>query len=146
MPVNTKIATTGPGKIVLGQSTAGLNFSAEVSAATIAPSVKAGSEIQLLSGDVAAEATTYSYKLKLTCVQNLTVKGIVGYLWSKKGTTEKIEFIPNTTDGGKFEGTVRLDPPEVGGKVGEAGTTNIELDFIGEPTFTPATKVNGITP
>ena len=146
MAVNSKVMTMGPGKIVLGQSTQGLNFSAEVSEAKITPSVKAGSEITFLSGDVAAEATTYSFKLKLTVVQNLSIKGIVGYLWSKKGTTEPIEFVPNTVDGAKFEGHVRLDPPEVGGKVGEVGTTSIELDFIGSPTFTAATKVNGLAP
>ena len=73
------------------------------------------------------------------------MKGLVGYLTANEGKFAKIQFIPNKIDGAKFEGTVRLDGPDVGGDVGEADTTKVELEFI-DYTFTPATKVNGLEP
>lgn len=145
MTVNKKIMTVGPGSVKLG--TGGVfDFTAEVSSAEAIPSTSAGTTIPLLSGGTATEGATTSWKVKFEVVQNLTVKGVVGYLLQNQGQVQQIEFTPNTVDGAKFVGQVRLDPPRIGGAVGKASTTTVELDVIGDLAFTPATKAGGLTP
>lgn len=146
MAVQKKIMTVGVGSLVFGESDSGLDCSAEVTSVKLTPSAKSGDTLVFLNGDTGQSTTEYTYKLTADVVQNLSIKGVVGYLHKNKGQIVKVTFIPNTGDGAKFVGNVRLDPPEVGGDVGKADLTKIELDFVGEPVFTPATKVNGLVP
>lgn len=145
MAVQKKAMTVGDGKLYFGESSSGLDFSAEVLEAKIVPSAKAGNTIKLLSGDYMAEPTEYTYKLSASVIQNLTLQGVVGYLMKNAGSIEKITFIPSNLDGAKFVGNVRLDPTEMGGKVGSTEPVKLELDFIGDPVFTAATKAGGLT-
>lgn len=145
MPVQEKVAVTGPGTLIIGESASGLDFASQVSNCIVNSSVKAGKNLNMLDGSVAQGKPVYTRKLTAVAVQNLTLKGLVGYLTANEGKFAKIQFIPNKIDGAKFEGTVRLDGPDVGGDVGEADTTKVELEFI-DYTFTPATKVNGLEP
>ncbi|HAT6525547.1 TPA: hypothetical protein ACGIZG_001597 [Corynebacterium striatum] len=153
MAVNQKIMTVGAGTIKLadaaikGDSSAGLlDFSGEVSEVTIEPSVKEGDSRQMLNGDTVDSGTKYEYTLKATVEQNLTAKGIAGYSIINAGKIKYIEFVPNTLDGAKFTGQVRIDPTSIGGEAGQANTSDLELKFIDAPSFTPATKVNGLAP
>lgn len=146
MPVQNKIMTVGVGSLIFGESDSGLDASAEVTSIKLTPSAKSGDTLVFLNGDTGQSTTEYTYKLSADVVQNLSLKGIVGYMHKNKGQIVKVVFVPNTADGAKFEGNVRLDPPEVGGDVGKADLTKIELEFIGTPTFTPAAKVNGLAP
>lgn len=140
MGTHSKFMTVGAGTLTLGQSS--LSPEAEITSATVTTSVKDGDRLDFLSGDSSETPATYSHSVKIKAVQNLTAKGFVGYLYANKGKHEKLVYTPNTADGAKFEGTVRLDPPDAGGDVGTASQVDIELKFL-DFTFTPATKVNG---
>lgn len=146
MAIQNKIGVTGPGTLVIGETASGLDIAPQVTNCILNSSVKAGKTLNFLDGGVGQSQPVYSYKLTATVIQNLTLKGAVGYLYTHQGETAKITFVPNKIDGAKFEGTVRLDPPDVGGDAGEGDTTKLTLEFVSKPTFTPATKVNGMEP
>ena len=80
MAIQNKIGVTGPGTLVIGETASGLDIAPQVTNCILNSSVKAGKTLNFLDGGVGQSHPVYSYKLTATVIQNLTLKGAVGYL------------------------------------------------------------------
>lgn len=145
MAENNKFTQVGVGKLTLTLASSPLDFSNQITAATIKPSVSEGEKLRFLSGDVSGGVTSYEYSVDVSFPQNLTDTGLAGFLWKNRGKTAKLSYTPNTADGFKFDINVRLDPPETGGDVGDASVQNHTFKGIGEPEVTNASKAGGLS-
>lgn len=131
------IKALGPGSLILGATGTDLNISAQVTAAKISWDVDAEDSMPVLSGGSIAGERNYTAKLEITAAPDLEADGVVDWSWRNKGTEQPVVFVPNEGEASEFRGTVLIDPIEYGGDVKKRNTSDWELEFIGEPTFTP---------
>ncbi|QNQ90880.1 hypothetical protein GP475_09685 [Corynebacterium poyangense] len=132
-----KYYSLGPGTLKLGETGTGLDLSCQVKSAKVTWDNDKDDDIYTLCGDTVPGETTYSAKLELTALQDLSTGGIIEYTWKNKGTKVKVVYVPNTAQGAKVEGEVIIQPCDVGGDVRSKPETDLELPFVGEPSFTP---------
>ena len=131
------IRALGPGSLIFGATGSTQNISAQVTAAKISWDVDAEDSMSVLSGGVIAGERNYTAKLEITAAPDLEADGIVDWSWRNKGTEQPVVFIPNAAQDAEFTGTVLIDPIEYGGDVKKRNTSDRELEFVGEPVFTP---------
>ena len=131
------IRALGPGSLIFGATGSEHNISAQVTAAKITWDVDAEDSMPVLSGGVIAGERNYTAKLEITAAPDLAADGLVDWSWTHKGTEQPVVFIPNAATAAEFAGTVLIDPIEYGGDVKKRNTSDWELEFVGEPVFTP---------
>jgi len=135
------VSKLGPGELTIGATGTLVDFTCQVTAAHVDPSVNEGDDTTVLCGEVVPGERTYSYELAGTLYQdNALASGIVAYSWANPGVTVPFSFTPNDTDGAKVAGNLIVDPLTVGGDTaGENMTSDFTWKIVGTPTFTPGT-------
>ncbi|MFS0396154.1 hypothetical protein ACL1A3_10270 [Corynebacterium striatum] len=142
MALNTKVFTLKTASVMIG----GTEWAGELSNVVVTTAVQEAETRRMVNGDEVAGESSYSHTLKGKVEQNLTIKGLAGYLMQNKGQVKPCVIKPHTTDGAIIAGNVRLDPVDIGGDANTVNTSDLELKFIGDISFTAATKINGQTP
>lgn len=130
----------GPGTLTIGATGSEVDFSCQVTAATVSAEVDAEDDVTVLCGENVPGARSYAYALAGTLFQDLNASGIVAYSWAHKGEAIPFVFSPVSAGAAEVSGDVILDPLAVGGdEAGTNMTSDFEWAISGEPTFTPAT-------
>jgi hypothetical protein len=138
MAVNT--ITVGAGKLTIGASTALQNFSSQVTACRLVPSVDQGDNIAVLSGESVAGDRTESFTLEGTILQDFgTSAGLTEWLFTNRGTTHVFEFVPNTAKAKAVKGSLVVEAVEIGGDVSTKPTSDFSFVVVGSPTIAAAT-------
>lgn len=136
MPATT--VKLGPGLLTVGATGTEVDFTCQITGATVEWSVDVGDDTPVLCGETVPGERTYSSTLSGTLYQDLgaVTGGIVEYSWAHKGEEVPFEFVPSTTAGQAVTGTVIIDPLAVGGDTaGENMTSDFEWAIVGEPTL-----------
>ena len=135
----------GPGTITVGATGTPVDFSCQVTAATVAWDVSADDPVTVLCGDQVPGARTYSSTFAGTLFQDLgLVGGIVEYSWAHKGETVPFVFTPSTEVGTTVSGDLILDPLSVGGDTAGANmTSDFEWSIVGDPVLADGAGVAG---
>lgn len=136
MAVNT--VTVGAGQLTIGADTALINFSSQITTATLVPDVDQDDPIKVLSGESVAGDRTESFTLEGTMLQDLgATESTTEWLFEHRGETHAFEYVPNTTKGRKITGSLVVEAIEIGGDVGTKPTSDFEFTLIGEPVIAP---------
>lgn len=134
MAVNT--ITVGPGSLTIGASTALVNFSGQVTACRLVPSVDQGDNIAVLSGESVAGDRTESFTLEGTLLQDFgTANGTTEKLFTMRGQTHVFEFTPATAKGKKITGSLVVEAIEIGGDVNTKPTSDFTFVVVGSPVI-----------
>ena len=137
MPATT--VKLGPGLLTIGQTGTEVDFTCQITAATVEWSVDVGDDTPVLCGETVPGERTYSATLSGTLYQDLgDAAGIVAYSWAHKGEQVPFNFTPSTAAGDSVAGNVILDPLAIGGDTaGENMTSDFEWACVGDPVLTP---------
>lgn len=127
----------GPGTMKIGAIGTETDMSCLLQNATIAWSVDAEDDTNVLCGDTVPGARTYSATISGNALQDLTEKeGLVAFTWAHKGEAVPLTFTPNDEAGATVTGTVVIDPLDVGGDTyGSVMNSDFEYAFVGEPAL-----------
>lgn len=136
-----KVVKLGPGTVSIGEVGTPVDFSCQVTAATVAWDVSADDPVVVLCGDSVPGARTYSSTFAGTLFQDLgDAAGIVAYSWAHKGETVPFTFEPSTEVGVTVTGELIIDPLAVGGDTaGDNMTSDFEWTIVGEPALSAGT-------
>jgi hypothetical protein len=135
MPATT--VKLGPGLLEIGEVGTEVDFTCQVTGATVEWSADVGDDTPVLCGETVPGERTYSSTLSGSLYQDLGLAGgIVDYSWAHKGEEVPFTFVPSTTAGKGVTGVVILDPLSVGGDTaGENMVSDFEWAIVGEPVL-----------
>ena len=123
----------GPGTLKLATQ----EFNTQVSAARLTPSVDSEDGTPTLAEPDPAPLSTVSWALNIDAIQDFTEPtGLVNYLLDNSLAEVAFEWVPLTSDGTKYAGTVQIVPIEIGGDVAVQVVTSVELPLVGNPVRT----------
>lgn len=128
-----KSTVLGPGVLEFGDTGSLMDFTTQVTAATVSMEADRDDPIPTLSGDNLVGEATYTAELEATLVQDLSESGIIAWSWEHKGETLPVRFIPNSAAGLTVTGSVIIDPISIGGDVKVRNTSDVTYSFVGEP-------------
>jgi hypothetical protein len=135
----------GPGVLTIGATGTDLDMSCQVSAAKVEWDKDKEDDTPVLCGETVAGGITYSAKLTMSVLLDLSDQGMVDYTWLHKGEQMPFVFEPNTTAGKAVTGELIVDPLDVGGdEVKKNMSVDAEWDIVGEPDW-GTTPVAGAT-
>lgn len=126
----------GPGTLKLGETGTLSDWSAQLTACTVEPSVDAEDDVPVLNGGALIGDRTYAAKIKGTVLQDLGATGLIAWSWAHRGEQVPCVFVPNTGVGTGVEGVVIVDPLSLGGDVKKKNTSDFELTFVEFPELT----------
>lgn len=132
-------ARLGPGTLKLGPAPGPPTheFNTQTAAVRLTPSVDSEDGTPTLATPTPAPLSTISWALNIDAIQDFTeAAGLVNYLMDNKLAQNLFEWVPLTSDGTKYSGTVQIIPIEIGGDVAVQVVTSVELPLIGAPTRT----------
>jgi len=90
----------------------------------------------LAAPDPAPNASV-SWALNIDAIQDFEeAAGFVNYLMDNALDEQLFEWVPLTSDGTSYTGTVQIVPIEIGGDVAVQVVTSVELPLVGDPTRT----------
>lgn len=127
----------GDGSLRLGEAGSLSDWSAQVTAASVEPTVAAEDDVPVLTGGKLSGDRTYGAALKATVLQDLSPEGLIAWSWEHRGEEVTVEFVPNTAAGSVVRGRLIVDPMKLGGDVKKKNTSDVELTFIDFPTLSP---------
>jgi len=134
MPITT--LKLGPGELVLGETGAPLDVSAQVTACRVSWSVDSEDDTPVLSGDLLPGDDTFTAALAATFLQDdLKASGLIRYSWSHKGEQVPFRFVPSSAAGAAITGVIKLTPLDVGGDAATKNTSEVEWGCVGEPVI-----------
>ena len=130
----------GPGTLELGEVGTAVDYSCQLTGATIAWDASKDDDVTTVCGDTLPGATTYTAVLSGTAVQDLAdAAGLAKFSWDNKGQPVAVSFVPSTEAGATFTGVVTIGPLDVGGDTaGENMTSDFEWPFVGDPVWEDA--------
>lgn len=129
----------GPGTLTIGETGSLKDLSIQITAASVEWDVSSEDSIPVLSGDEVAGDVTYKAQLKGKILQDFDSAGIVAWSWTNKGLVLPTVFVPRKDGSLQVKGNVRISPFNIGGDVKKTNDSDIEMDFIGEPTISAYT-------
>lgn len=99
--------------------------------------VTAGDVTPVLSGEELRDDDQVSYTATLAgnVIQDILTAGFLAYTWANKGVEVAVDFVPNTVDGRKVTGTVRISPVNLGGDVKTRNKSDFSFAFVGDPVL-----------
>lgn len=131
-----KTITIGAGTLTLGESGTLRDFSSQVTACRLEPSVNKGDPTNVLSGEQAPGDRSETFVLAGTILQDFgEADAVVEFCFTNRGTEMPFEFIPNTTKGRKVTGRCVVEAVNIGGDVKTKPTSDFSFDLVGEPTL-----------
>ena len=111
------------------------DFATVAAAVRLTPSVNSSDGTPTLAVPKPAPDTTVAWALKIDAIQDFEdAIGLVNYLMDNALAEVPFVWVPITTEGTTYSGTVQIVPMEVGGDVGVQIVTSVELPVVGEPT------------
>lgn len=117
-----------------------IEFNYQLAAVRLTPSVNSEDGTPTLAAPTPTPLTTVAWALNLDAIQDWeNAAGLVNYLMDHALAVHLFEWIPKTTDGTNYKGTVQLVPIEIGGDVAVQVVTSVELPVVGTPT-----RVDGV--
>lgn len=141
------VVKLGPGTLTVGATGSEVDFSCQVTAATVQADVNADDPTIVLCGDSVPGARTYDFHITGTLYEDLALAdGIVYYSWAHKGESLPFTFTPvEELVGMSVAGTLIIDPLDVGGdEAGANMTSDFDWSIVGEPVITPPTGGAGV--
>lgn len=126
----------GPGTLKLGETGSLSDWSAQLTAASVEPSVDVDDDVDVLTGGKLSGDRTYTATLTGTVLQDTAKAGLIAWSWQHRGERVAATFTPNTAIGTKVDGFVIVDPLRIGGDVKKKNTSDFELAFTEFPTLT----------
>lgn len=136
--IESKLKT---GKLTLGVAP-GTEFACQQTNVRLVPTVdESGDSVETLCGDVLAAATTTSWALEGTSIQDFDhVGSFIEYCYTNDGNTVDFTWQPNAT-ATKFTGQVQIRAVEIGGDVNTRITSDFSWPCVGKPTPTWVTSL-----
>ena len=131
----------GPGVLTIGATGTDLDMSCQVSAAKVEWDKDKEDDTPVLCGETVGGGITYSAKLTMSVLLDLSDQGMVDFTWTNKGTEYPFVFEPSTAEAKAVTGNLIVDPLDVGGdEVKKNMMVDLEWDIVGEPDWgtTPA--------
>jgi len=123
----------GPGTLKLEAN----EFNTQAAAVRLTPSVDSADGTPTLAVPDPAPESSVSWALNIDAIQDFTEPaGLVNYLMDNALSEVAFEWVPLTSDGVMYAGTVQIVPIEIGGDVAVQVVTSVELPVVGEPTRT----------
>jgi hypothetical protein len=114
-----------------------LEFSFQAAAVRLTPSVNSEDGTPTLAAPTPTPLTTVSWALNVDAIQDWeNAAGFVNYLMDHSLASHLFEWVPKTSDGTKYAGTLQIVPIEIGGDVAVQVVTSVELPLVGLPTRT----------
>lgn len=144
-PVKRKRLTLGPGSLKLGEVGSELDMSCQLTNARVTWEVDAEDATPTLCGGSVGGARTYTATLACALFQDIEADGVIDYSWKNKGTEVPFKFVPDEAGSALVQGTVTVDPINIGGDVRTRPTSEIEWACVGEPEFIPDSTEGGTT-
>jgi hypothetical protein len=141
---NTYIHTDGV--LLIGDTGTEVDYACQVSTIAVEPSVDTEDDTPVLCGDTEPGASTYSANLTATVFQDLplpSTQGLTRFSWDHKGEKVHVRYIPNDTLDPVVgvDGTVVIQPMNIGGDLNTKPTSDIEWPFVGFPTLSEITDL-----
>jgi hypothetical protein len=126
----------GPGTLTLDAN----EFNTQAAAVKLTPAAESEDGTPTLAAPDPAPLTTISWALNIDAIQDFTeAAGLVNFLMDNSLAEVPFTWVPLTSDGTSYEGTVQIVPIEIGGDVAVQTVTSVELPVIGTPT-----RVDGV--
>ena len=119
----------GPGTLKFGTQ----DISYQASNVRLVPDVSEDDGTATLAEPEPAPLATVAWSLEGTVIQDFTAgdAAFVNWLMDNALTESAFEFVPATTDGPTYTGTVQVRPVEVGGDAGTQVTTDFSMPIVG---------------
>lgn len=133
MPAQTE--SLGPGELTFGAVGGEIDFSCQLTAATLTPSVDQDDDTPVLCGDTVPGDRRYTFELEMSVLQDWRAEGITAFSYENKGTAVEFQFSPDTDGGPLVTGTVMVDPMNLGGEVAQRATADWTLSVVGDPVI-----------
>jgi hypothetical protein len=108
---------TGPGSLVIGESSTEQKFDADVTKAALTPKADGGDIDNFLDGSSEAAAQTVTWTLDCTVKDNFSKDSPQVWCFQHQGETLPFKFVPNDTAEIGFSGKVLVTPLGFGGDV-----------------------------
>jgi hypothetical protein len=129
-----KDSRLGPGTLKLDTTH---EFNTQAAAVRLTPSVDSEDGTPTLAVPDPAPLSKVSWALNIDAIQDFEeATGLVNYLMDNALDEVPFEWVPLTSDGTAYAGTVQILPMEIGGDVAVQVVTSVELPLVGEPTRT----------
>lgn len=129
--------TMGPGSLTLGAGP--LSVEGQVAAFKVeaTENVKKTDPQPMLSGEdkLTADKVTLEWTASGKLQQDLAAAGVITYSWTNAGDEVAFTFVPNTAEGRKVTGTLRLVPIAIGGDSGSDPQSDVKWTIIGTPVL-----------
>lgn len=133
MPVNDH--RLGPGTLVFGTAD---DFSLQVSSCTLTPNVSETDGTPTLANTEPAADMDVTWTLAGNTISDWgDANGFILWAWDNSATEKAFSFIPSTSLGIEFSGTVQVRPIAIGGDVSAQSVVGFEFPVVGQPTYTP---------
>lgn len=115
-----------------------VSFATQARNVTLTPDHSSEDPITVLSGDVIGGASTTTWTLKITAIQDFDdPDGFVAYAFVNNGLDKTFSWKPNNdADGVTYGGTVTVRAVEIGGDVATNLETSAEWPVVGDITPT----------
>lgn len=134
MPAQTE--SLGPGELSIGSVGDEVDFSCQLTAATLTPSVDQDDDTPVLCGDTVPGERRYTFELEMAVLQDWRAEGITAFSYANKGTAVAFRFSPDSATGPEVTGTLMVDPMNIGGEVNQRATADWTLSVVGDPSIT----------
>lgn len=134
MPAQTE--SLGPGELSIGAVGDEVDFSCQLTAATLTPSVDQDDDTPVLCGETVPGARRYTFELEMSVLQDWRAEGITAFSYQHKGESVAFQFSPDTATGPQVTGNLMVDPMNLGGEVNQRATADWTLTVVGDPMIT----------
>jgi hypothetical protein len=133
MSVTAYDSRQGVGTLTLG----GTEYGYQAAAVKLTPNVNSSDGTPTLAVPDPAPETDITWALNIDAIQDFeNPTGLVNFLMDSALSEVAFEWVPLTSDGTKYAGTVQIVPMEVGGDVAVQVVTSVELPLVGQPVRT----------
>lgn len=131
MPAQTE--SLGPGELTIGEVGDQIDFSCQLTAATLTPAVDQDDNTPVLCGDVVPGERRYTWTLAMTVLQDWRAEGVTAFAFDHRGQAHPFTFTPDTDGGPIVTGTLTVDPMNLGGEARARATADWTLSLVDEP-------------
>ena len=133
MPIKT--LKVWEGELIFGAPGQPNEFSSQVTAATVEPSVDTEDDVPVLSGEVLPGEDEETAVLTGSFLQDITVNGFSTWTWENAGQTVPFLYVPNTATERQISGEVKVRRTSIGGEVKQRASADFEFPCIGMPVL-----------
>lgn len=133
MPI--KSFKVGPGELIFGEPGDVNEFSAQVTAATVEPSVDTEDDVPVLSGEVLPGEDEETFVLTGSGLQDITATGFTTWTWENAGTVVPFIYIPHSETARQISGEIKVRRTNIGGEVKARATADFEFPIVGVPVL-----------